>query len=82
MHFQMLIDIPAQSLSRVRLFATPWTVAHQAPLSVEFSSQEYLSELPLSTPGDLRNPRIEPTSPASAGRSFTIAHGKHTHTYV
>ena len=58
MHFQMLIDIPAQSLSRVRLFATPWTVAHQAPLSVEFSRQEYWSGLQFPFPGDLPDPGI------------------------
>ena len=39
--------------SRVRLFATPWTVAHQAPLSMGFSRQEYWSEWPLPSPGDL-----------------------------
>ena len=47
-----------------RLFATPWTVAHQAPLSMEFSSQEYRSGLPFSSPGDLPDPGIIPKSPA------------------
>ena len=42
----------------------PWTVAHQAPLSMEFYSQEYWSGLPFPSPGDLPNPRIEPGSPA------------------
>ena len=54
----------------------PWTVAHQAPLSMEFSRQEYWSGLPLPTPGDLPDPGIEPTSlkaPALAGRFFTTA---------
>jgi len=51
-------------LSRVRPFVTPWTVAHQAPLSMEFSRQEYCSELPFPSPGDLPDPGIEPTSPA------------------
>ena len=50
-------------LSRVQLFATPWTVAHQAPLSVGFSRQEYWSRLPCPSPGDLPNPGIEPRSP-------------------
>ena len=50
--------------SRVRLFATPWTVAYQAPQSMEFSRQEYWSGLPFPTPGDLPNPGIEPGSPA------------------
>ena len=51
-------------LSRGQLFATPWTVAHQAPLSMEFSSQEYWSGLPFPSPGDLPNPGIELRSPA------------------
>ena len=63
-------------LSRVLLFLTPWTVAHQARLSMEFSRQEYWSGLPFSTPGDLANHRIEPASlesPALAGRFFTTS---------
>ena len=43
--------------------APPWTVAHQAPLSMEFSRQEYWSGLPFSSPGDLSDPGIEPSSP-------------------
>ena len=54
----------AQSLSHVRLFATPWAVAHQAPPSMGFSRQEYWSELPFLSPGDLPDPGIEPRSPA------------------
>ena len=53
-----------KSLSRVKLFVTPWTVAYQAPLSMEFSRQEYWSGLPFPSPGDLPNPGIEPGSPA------------------
>ena len=53
-----------KSLSRVRLFVTPWTVARQSPLSMGFSRQEYWSGLPFPSPGDLSNPRIEPGSPA------------------
>ena len=49
--------------SRVQLFVTPWTVAHQAPLSMRFSRQEYWSELPCPTPGDLPNPGIKHRSP-------------------
>ena len=52
------------SLSRVQLFATLWTVAGQAPLSMGFSRQEYWSGLPFPSPGDLPNPGIEPWSPA------------------
>ena len=51
-----------KSLGRVRLFATPWTVAHQAPPSMEFSRQEYWSGLPFPSPGDLPDPGIEPGS--------------------
>ena len=50
--------------SRVWLFATPWTVAYQAPMSMGFSRQEYWSGLPFPSPGDLPNPGIEPRSPA------------------
>ena len=53
-----------KSLSRVQLFATPWTVAYQAPPSMGFSRQEYWSVLPFPSPGDLPNPGIEPRSPA------------------
>ena len=49
--------------SRVWLFATPQTVARQAPQSAEFSRQEYWSGLPFPSPGDLLNPGIEPRSP-------------------
>ena len=52
----------AKLLSRVWLFATPWTVAYQAPLSMEFSRQEYWSGLPFPYPGDLPDPGIEPGS--------------------
>ena len=65
-----------QSLSRVPLFATPGTVAHQAPLSMEYSRQEYWSGLPFPTPGDLPDPGIEPAtlpSPTLASRFFTTA---------
>ena len=54
---------PCQSLSHVRLFATTWTVAHQAYLSMEFSKQEYQNRLPFPSPGDLPNPGIESRSP-------------------
>ena len=60
--------------SHVWLFATPETVARQAPLSMGFSRQEYWSGLPFTSPGDLSNPGIEPASlvsPALAGRFFT-----------
>ena len=53
-----------KSLSRLRLFATLWTVAYQAPLSMGFSRQEHWSGLPFPSPGDLPEPGIEPGSPA------------------
>ena len=56
---------------RIRLFVTPWTVAHQAPLSMGFSRQEYWSGLPCPLPGDLPNPGVEPRSAALAGKFFT-----------
>jgi len=62
--------------SRVQLFATPWTVDDQTPLSMGFSRQEYWSGLPCPPPGDLPDPGIEPASlmsPASAGGFFTTS---------
>ena len=55
----------------VQLFATPWTAACQAPLSMEFSRQEYWSGLPFPSPGDLLNPRIKPIPPPLADGFFT-----------
>ena len=52
-----------KSLSHVQLFATPWTVAQQAPPSMEFSRQDYWSGLPFPSPGDLPDLGIEPRSP-------------------
>ena len=61
----------------VRLFATPWTIVHLAPLSMEFSKQEYWSELPFPFPGDLPDPGIKLAFPALAGRVFTtVPQGK------
>ena len=57
-------------ISCVQLSATPWTVAHQTPLSMAFSRQEYWSGLPFPPLGNLLNPGIEQTSPASTGRFF------------
>ena len=62
--------------SPVRLFGTPWTVAHQTPLSLGFSRQEYWSGLLCPPPGDLPDPGIKPTSlmsPALAGGFFTTS---------
>ena len=63
--------VNVKSLSRVRLFATPWTVAHQALPSMEFSRQEYWSGLPFSPPGDLPDPGFKPRSPALQADALT-----------
>ena len=60
----MQSESEVKSLSHVQLFATPWTVACQAPLSMGFSTQEYWSGLPFPSPEDLPNPGIKPGSPA------------------
>ena len=61
-----------KSLSRVRLFVTPWAVAYHAPLSMGFSRQEYWSGAPLPPPEDLPDPGIGPGSPAlQAGASLS-----------
>ena len=60
-----------QSLSRVQTFATLWTVARQAPLSMAFPRQEYCSGFPFPPPGDPPNPGVKPGSLALAGRFFT-----------
>ena len=52
------------------LFATSWTVAHQAPLSMGLSRQEYWSGLPFPSPGHLPDPEIKPASPVLAGKLF------------
>ena len=59
------MSIEVKSLSRVRLFVTPWTVTYQAPWSMGFSRQEYWSRLPFPSPGDLPDLGIEPMSPVS-----------------
>ena len=60
-----------KSLSRVRLFATLWTIAYQALPSMGFSKQEYWSGLPFPSPGDLPNPGIKPGSPAFQADALT-----------
>ena len=60
-----------KSLSRVQLFATPWTVAYEASLSMGFSRQEYWSGLPFPSPGDLPDPGIEPGSPTLEADALT-----------
>ena len=57
------VKVKVKSLSSVQLFETPWTISYQAPLSMEFSRQEYWSGLPFPSPGDLPNTGTEPGSP-------------------
>jgi len=63
-----------KSLHKVRFFVTLWTSAHQAPLSMEFSRQEYWSGLPFPSPGDLPHPGIEPRSLALWVDSLPLSH--------
>ena len=70
-HLFIWVYMCAQLLSHVQFFVTPWTVACQAPLSMEFSRQEYWNGLPFSPSGALPNPGIEPTPPTLAGQFFT-----------
>ena len=65
------MKVKVKSLSRVRLFVTPWTVAYQAPPSMGFSRQDYWSGLPFPSPGDLPNPGIEPWSPTLEADALT-----------
>ena len=78
---EALCDSKNLSFPFVWIFATPWTVAQQAPLSMGFPRQEYWSGLPCPPPGDLPNPGSEPKSPAlqagslhseSPGKSFSF----------
>ena len=70
---QHILVAVAQSLGRVQLFVTPWTVARQAPLSMGFSRQGYWSGLPFPSPGDLPDPGIEPRSPALQADSLPLS---------
>ena len=63
-HLKNIVKVKVRSLSRVQLFATPWTVAYQAIPSVGLSRRECWSGLPFPSPGDIPDPGIEPRSPA------------------
>ena len=70
----LFYSLRVHMLSHIQLFTNPWTIAHQVPLSVEFSKQEYWSGLLFPTPGDLPNPGIKSmslASPSLAGGFFT-----------
>ena len=79
------VKVKVKLLSHVQLFATSWTVAYQAPLSMRFSRQESCSGLPCPPPGDLPHPGTEPqslTSPALAGRFFITLATWEAHPWV
>ena len=68
-----------KSLSHVQLFATPWTIAYQAPPSMEFSRQEYWGRLPFPSPEDLSDTGIEARSPTLQADAYHLSHqGKST----
>ena len=69
---QFILLLLLSSVSRVWLCVTPWTVAHQAPLSIKSPRHEYWSRFPCPPPGDLPNPGIEPRAYCVAGRFFII----------
>ena len=84
-YIYIYLCIHAQSLSCGQLFVTLWTVAHQAPLSMEFSRQKYWSDAPFPSPGDLPDLGIRPMSPASpvlTGRFFNTEPPGKPHIYV
>ena len=70
--YTCLSEKKVKSLSHVRLFATPWSVAYQAPLSMGFPRQEYWSGLPFPPPGDLPHAGTEPQVSCIAGGSFIV----------
>ena len=70
--FLSFFVVVIQSLSHVQLFATPWTVAHQAPVSMGFPRQKYWSGLSFPSPGDLPNLGIKPVSPVSQVDFFLL----------
>ena len=70
-HVSSPLRLRVKLLIHVRLFATPWTVAHQDPPTMGFPRQEYWSGLPFPSPGDLPDPGVESLSPSLAGGFFT-----------
>ena len=67
-------SVVVQLLSHVDSSITPWTVAHQSPLSMGFPRQEYWSALPCPPSGDLPGPEIEPASPTLLANSLPLSH--------
>ena len=73
-HTPLTKEVKAFVAQSLRLFATPWIVAHQAPLSMGFPRQEYWNGLPFSSPGDLPDPGIKPQSSALQADSLPLSH--------
>ena len=69
--WKVKVKVKLKSFSLIRLFVTPWTVAHQDPLSMGFSRQVYWSGLLFPSPGDLPDPGIEPRSPTLQANTLT-----------
>ena len=72
--WQFSVCVPAQSLSHVQLYVTPWTVARQAPLSMGFSRQEYWSGLPCPPLGDIPNQGLNPGLPYCRQILYRLSH--------
>ena len=69
-----ILEIKSVSHSVMSDSVTPWTVAHQAPLSMEFSRQENWGELPFPSPADIPDPGVKPTSPTLQAESLLMSH--------
>ena len=73
-HTRSLLTSESESASRIQLFVIPWTVAHQAPLSMGFPRQENWSGLPFPSLGDLLDPGSEPKSSVLQADSLPVSH--------
>ena len=73
------VKVKVKSLSCVRLFATPWTIAHQVPPSMGLSRQEYWSELPFPSPGESSRPRDRTQVSCIVGRHFNLCTTREAH---
>ena len=70
--WKVKVKVKLKSLSLIRLFVTPWTVAHQASQSMGFSRQESWNGLPFPSPGDLSNPGIKARSPTLQADTYLV----------
>ena len=74
LNIKRLLLIKENQISQFMGLMTPWTVASQVPLSMDFSRQEYWNRLPFPSPGDLPDPGIKPVSPALLEDSLSLSH--------